>query len=416
MEYFCVAIGRRLAGSPEEQRAADYTARRFHELGLSNVACLPFSCRAWQPGRSELLVLDEPAHAIPCEAITHSAATGDEGVEGELAVFEPMDYDYGRGLHRTDLAGKIGLFYGSYTESAEVFKSLQDSDLRALLFVDTRLPMAWPNAEGMGERYMPLVRKPMANVALMDAWRMVREGVKRVRLTSTGRVVDGPSHNVVGELPGSDPAGKVIVLCAHIDSVALGVGADDNAGGMAAILECARRLRERPLKHTVRFIGFGAEEQLSVGAGRYVKEQAPDLDRVAFVCNLDSIAAILGITEVVSVGTPELDEYVRLVVEERRQFGRVKAEVSPYQDQFPFAARGIPGLWFTRKTHEDMYWYHHSPSNDLGVCSMEQIAWTAEIVCEILAELVTAESWPFPLELAPAIKAGVERYVREMFD
>lgn len=414
MEYFCVTVGQRLAGAPEEKKAAEYTSQRFQNLGLSNVECLPFSCRRWVPGKSELMILDSPQRAIACETLAHSVSTSEEGVEGELVILEPVDYE--RGLRRDDLAGKIGLFHGSYGESAAVFEELQKSLLEALLFVDTRLMGANPIAEGMGGKFMRYVRKPMANVSLMDAWSLAREGVRRVRLTSMGQAVDAASQNVVAELPGSDPSGNIIVICGHIDSVALGVGADDNASGIAAMLECAKRLKERQPCHTLRFIGFGAEEQLSLGSFRYVTEQVKDLDRVAFVCNFDGIAAWLGISEVMTVGTPALQDYVRKVVEQKQQFGWVVPTVSPYQDHFPFAVRGIPGIWFTRKTHQNMYWYHHSQENDLDVCSIKQIARTSETACEILADLAAKETWPFPREIPHAMTESINRYFHELFE
>lgn len=67
------------------------------------------------------------------------------------------------------------------------------------------------------------------------------------------------SRNVIAELSGSLPG--VIVLGAHIDTKAPSPGANDNASGVAVMLELARELKlaETPLP-TVRFIAFGAEE------------------------------------------------------------------------------------------------------------------------------------------------------------
>ena len=105
MEYFCAEIGTRLAGSPAEKRAADYTAERFSELGMTSVACLPFACKRWLPGKSELITLAPFEETVPCVALTHSAATPKEGVEGDLVILEPQDYE--RGLRPADFEGKI---------------------------------------------------------------------------------------------------------------------------------------------------------------------------------------------------------------------------------------------------------------------------------------------------------------------
>ena len=70
----------------------------------------------------------------------------------------------------------------------------------------------------------------------------------------------GEYHNVLGTLDGSDPARPWVVVGAHFDSVAGSPGADDNASGVAAMLEVARLLRRERLAATVQFVGFNLEE------------------------------------------------------------------------------------------------------------------------------------------------------------
>ncbi len=67
-------------------------------------------------------------------------------------------------------------------------------------------------------------------------------------------------HNVEAVLPGTDPAGKCLVVGAHYDSVEGSPGANDNASGVAVMLELARELRGRPLPRTLRFVAFANEE------------------------------------------------------------------------------------------------------------------------------------------------------------
>ena len=67
-------------------------------------------------------------------------------------------------------------------------------------------------------------------------------------------------HNVLGTLDGTDRGRPWVVVGAHFDSVARSPGADDNASGVAAMLEAARLLaRARPAA-TVQFVGFNLEE------------------------------------------------------------------------------------------------------------------------------------------------------------
>ena len=70
----------------------------------------------------------------------------------------------------------------------------------------------------------------------------------------------GTSENVIADAPGLDPAEPHVVIGAHLDTVAAAPGAEDNASGVAVVLELARTAAEQPPAMPVRFIAFGAEE------------------------------------------------------------------------------------------------------------------------------------------------------------
>ncbi len=74
------------------------------------------------------------------------------------------------------------------------------------------------------------------------------------------RVRAGTSVNVIADSPGLDPERDHVVIGAHLDTVPVAPGAEDNASGVAVMLELARLASiERP-EVPVRFIAFGAEE------------------------------------------------------------------------------------------------------------------------------------------------------------
>ena len=75
-------------------------------------------------------------------------------------------------------------------------------------------------------------------------------------------------HNVVGVVPGRDPHCPRLVVGAHFDSTAHTPGADDNASGVAALLECARLVAGRRPSAGVEFVGLDLEELQTV-TGRY---------------------------------------------------------------------------------------------------------------------------------------------------
>lgn len=67
-------------------------------------------------------------------------------------------------------------------------------------------------------------------------------------------------ENVEAILGGSGEGREVVVLGAHYDTVPGSPGANDNATGVAAVLELARRVAREPQHHTVRFVLFANEE------------------------------------------------------------------------------------------------------------------------------------------------------------
>jgi Zn-dependent M28 family amino/carboxypeptidase len=68
-------------------------------------------------------------------------------------------------------------------------------------------------------------------------------------------------HNVIGEVRSSHNANEgILVIGAHYDTVVGTPGADDNASGVAGLLELARLTALSPRRRTVRFIAFSLEE------------------------------------------------------------------------------------------------------------------------------------------------------------
>lgn len=69
--------------------------------------------------------------------------------------------------------------------------------------------------------------------------------------------------NVIAELRGTTHADEIVIVGAHYDVEVKTPGADDNASGVAGMLELARRFAGRPMARTVRFIGYTNEENSS---------------------------------------------------------------------------------------------------------------------------------------------------------
>jgi aminopeptidase YwaD len=116
-----------------------------------------------------------------------------------------------------------------------------------------------------------------------------------------------PASNVVGILEGADPKLKneAIVIGAHYDHLGRGGagslvpregqvhhGADDNASGVAGMLELARLFSmERP-RRTLVFIAFGGEEEGLLGSNYYVNHPVVPLSQTVAMINMDMIGRL----------------------------------------------------------------------------------------------------------------------------
>src|SRR6185369_3241516 len=119
---------------------------------------------------------------------------------------------------------------------------------------------------------------------------------------------NAPAYNVIGILPGIDPKLKseAIVIGAHYDHLGHGGsgslppnsteihhGADDNASGVAAMLELARQFSlERKNRRTIIFIAFSGEEEGLIGSKYYVNYPVFPLENTVAMINLDMVGRL----------------------------------------------------------------------------------------------------------------------------
>lgn len=105
-----------------------------------------------------------------------------------------------------------------------------------------------------------------------------------------GRIV----KNLDASLPGAGRPGEIVVVGAHYDSVPGCPGANDNGTGVAAMLEIARLVRDRPLRRTVRFVAFVNEEPpfcftSDMGSVVYARRCGERGERIVAMFSLETI-------------------------------------------------------------------------------------------------------------------------------
>jgi hypothetical protein len=100
-----------------------------------------------------------------------------------------------------------------------------------------------------------------------------------------------PTSNVIAQTTTGDP-NNVIVVGAHLDSVGVGPGINDNGSGSATILEIAEQMSKVKPRNMVRFIWFGAEESGLLGSEAYVGSLSErERSQIAAMLNFDMVGS-----------------------------------------------------------------------------------------------------------------------------
>jgi hypothetical protein len=98
------------------------------------------------------------------------------------------------------------------------------------------------------------------------------------------------SRNICGTLRGIGPSNAECIILAHFDSVYPNVpGANDNASGVAAVLEVARICSRYKFTYTIRFLAVGAEEIGLVGSHHYAQDAKAKGRNIVVVVNGDML-------------------------------------------------------------------------------------------------------------------------------
>jgi len=218
----------------------------------------------------------------------------------------------------------------------------------------------------------------------------------------------GFQNNLLAVLPGSDPdvGDEVIIVGAHYDHVGYGNrsnsygplgyihnGADDNASGVATVLEAAKALAplRGSLRRTIVFAFWDGEEKGLLGSRHWLREPTVPVSKVRCAINLDMVGRLRDDLEV--YGT-------RSLAGSRKLISRCNAsETIPMQflwkmsedsDHFPFYERKIPSLMFHTGKHDD----YHRPSDDLEKLNTRGMQSIARLLVEVIVELADAEDSP----------------------
>jgi hypothetical protein len=252
------------------------------------------------------------------------------------------------------------------------------------------------------------------------------EGVSVAVRAVNGTTQKQASWNVVGLLPGSDPAlrDETIMVTSHYDHLGiqdgkLYPGANDNGSGTVAMVEVARQLVGAKLGRSVLFVSFGSEEQLMLGSYHYVAHPLRPLATTRAVLNLDMVGRneehtpdSLGAYEITAGRSDQLNLVgaaysPELAAVLRRESGSAGLTLSDKFDRdssmrtlfrcdhLPFLQKGIPAVWLFGGFHPG----YHEPVdtvNRLDFDKMERVVRLTVDAVRALASTPTPPRFRYP--------------------
>jgi hypothetical protein len=340
-----VALGPRMGGTASGDRAAEYLARTFRDAGASAVR-----------------VIEDPEHACHTESAWHVVARRGAGATAEeLPLKSAWPYGFsptsqGTAQLATDDSPGVAWLTSKPSRAASA---------ASVVLVDgsTTLDGAYPVVQhlregaqapsfGLSKADGDALRAWLASGSRVDIDFALEAVIERARPKTVVATIAGRNaQHAAGE--------DYFLFCAHGDSDAGGPGADDNASGVATLIEIvaawSRAVRDGlapPPAHEIRVAAWGSEIH---STGAYISERVPGEGRLLGVINYDQAGFGSGADQV-NIEPDDLPANDRLV----RTLLAVLGDCAPRDAAAPGE---FPAHWATNKSlgGTDSYCFSDSP-------------------------------------------------------
>ncbi len=213
-------------------------------------------------------------------------------------------------------------------------------------------------------------------------------------------VKDGDSSitgtNVIGFL--DNKAENTIIIGAHYDHLGYGAegslhrgetneihnGADDNASGVAVLLDLARKLKSANTGNNYLFMAFSGEEMGLLGSNYFTKNPTIDLQKANYMLNMDMVGRLKqdSTLAVYGVGTSPILKQVVKANNSKFKIIENESGVGP-SDHTSFYNNDIPVLHFFTGQHED----YHKPGDDTEKLNFEGMETISSYIFDIISDL-----------------------------
>ena len=401
----------RLTGTEGERLAFEYIIGQYEELGLEPVAedgfLQAFDFTLGQE-RSAMTSLTMDGAALDEEAYHILPWSGSGAVSGRLVRVETAEDLDALDAGGAPVAVNMALFLdGPVHPHAEIdvpaaLTDLADRGASTVLFFKTDDMLPAPLTDLMRRvetAELPAIYVPDADLPIDGA---ELSGI--IELTP----IRGTGHNVVGML--DNGADHTVVLGAHYDHLGHGQyggslyrgdevlihnGADDNASGVAMILELADRFRtDPPVDANVLLIAFSGEELGLFGSAYFTENPLIDLETIRFMFNFDMVGSLdtadLSLALNGAGTSPVFGELIPALDARGMDLKPSESGVGP-SDHTQFYLEDIPVLHFFTGTTP----HYHRPTDDPHRLNYEGMGRILDFADSFIDTLCTLPEIPF---------------------
>ena len=395
----------RIAGSPEEEKAAQILKEECDKLGVPAII-QPFEIEQGIVEEATLEILEPVQQEIPVPGYQCAQNTPEEGLEAPFLYVENAD-----DVSLSDARGKIVLVNGYMR--VPLFRKLMKAGVAGIVTMEGQLRDKREETDLSTRKLRRTLRAfgnvPMVHTRVLDAIDMVRKGACKARLVLKGRTEEWTSHNVIATVLGTEKPEEIVSFGAHYDSVDFSKGVYDNGAGSVINMEVLRYFAENPPKRTLKFVWYGSEEIGLEGSWAYVKAHKEELEAHKLMINVDVGGPVLGVDRITATAEKALASYLEYFVKIHGFTAEVKQGIYS-SDSIPFADSGVPGVNFSRDGAPGAA-YIHDRFDTLSFLSADMLEKTTRIVLEFGKEMANAALVPVERKIPQNIVEDVEKYL-----
>ena len=253
------------------------------------------------------------------------------------------------------------------------------------------------------------------------------EDVKFTEVSSDSTIV---GRNVLGFI--DNKGDQTIVIGAHYDHLGYGGegslfrgdekaihnGADDNASGVALMLNLASKLRATNVNNNYLFIAFSGEEMGLLGSNYFVKNATIDVAKMNYMINMDMVGKMNADSTLAVYGVGTSPRFKQALTANNQFFKLVENEsgIGP-SDHTSFYLGDVPVLHFFTGQHED----YHKPGDDASKLNYEGMNMISDYIFDIITDLDSNGKLSFrktknESEETPRFKVGLGVVPDYLFD